>query len=109
MLVGGMLDARGYELDDPVVREGEERDVVAEFLAAREITRLRADDPDSVSPGDVGAAVNGYRAVYESLIAQAEQLGEPNVVTLLQQNLQVEQHTLEEVKKAQREVLTAVA
>ena len=48
-------------------------------------------------------------AVYESLIAQAEQLGEPNVVTLLQQNLEVEQHTLEEVKKAQREVLTAVA
>jgi len=48
-------------------------------------------------------------AVYESLIAQAEQLGQPDVVTLLQQNLEMEQHTLEEVKKAQREVLTSVA
>ena len=48
-------------------------------------------------------------AVYESLIAQAEQLGQPDVVTLLQQNLEMEQHTLEEVKKAQRQVLTAVA
>ena len=32
-------------------------------------------------------------AVYESLIAQAEQLGEPDVVKLLQQNLEVEQHS----------------
>jgi len=48
-------------------------------------------------------------AVYESLIAQAEQLGQPDVVTLLQQNLEMEQHTLEEVKKAQRGVLTLVA
>ena len=48
-------------------------------------------------------------AVYESLIAQAEQLGEPNVVALLQQNLEMEQHTLEEVKKAQLQVLAVVA
>jgi ferritin-like metal-binding protein YciE len=48
-------------------------------------------------------------AVYESLITQAEQLGQPDVVTLLQQNLEMEQHTLEEVKKAQREALTSVA
>jgi len=48
-------------------------------------------------------------AVYESLIAQAEQLGAPDVVALLQQNLEMEQHTLEEVKKAQRQILTAVA
>ena len=70
MLVGRMLDARGFELDDPVVREGEERDIVAEFLAAREITRLRTDDPDAVSAGDIAAALNGYRAVYESLIEE---------------------------------------
>ena len=48
-------------------------------------------------------------AVYESLITQAEQLGAPEVVSLLQQNLEVEQHTLDEVKKAQRELLTAVS
>jgi hypothetical protein len=71
-LVGQMLEASGYEIDDPVVREGDERDVVANFLAAREMTRLRADDPAAVSPGDVAAAVNGYREVYEALIAEYE-------------------------------------
>jgi hypothetical protein len=67
-LVGRMLNERGYAVDDPVVREGDDRDVIADFLAAREITRLLADDPDAVSPGDVAAAVNGYRSVYEYLL-----------------------------------------
>jgi hypothetical protein len=71
-LVAQMLEASGYEIDDPVASEGEERDVVVDFLAAREITRLRTDDPDAVSPGDIAAAVNGYREVFESLIADYE-------------------------------------
>jgi hypothetical protein len=69
-LVQRMLDERGYAIDDPVVREGDEREVVAEFLAAREIARLVDEGSDGVSPGDVGAAVNGYRSVYEYLIAE---------------------------------------
>lgn len=69
-LVGEMLQERGYDVDDPVVREGADRDVVAEFLAARETTQLLATDPDTVSPGDVGAAVNGYRSVYEYVIEE---------------------------------------
>jgi ferritin-like metal-binding protein YciE len=48
-------------------------------------------------------------AVYESLIAQAEELGQPDAVRLLQQNLEIEQHTLAEVKKQQRQVATATA
>ena len=48
-------------------------------------------------------------AVYESLIAQAEELGQPDALRLLQQNLEIEQHTLEEVKKQQRQVATATA
>ena len=48
-------------------------------------------------------------AVYESLIAQAEELGQPDAVRLLQQNLEIEQHTLEEVKQQQRQVATATA
>lgn len=69
-LVEQMLEERGYAIDDPVVREGDDREVVAEFLAARETTQLLKDDPDSVSPGDVGAAINGYRSVYEYVIAE---------------------------------------
>ena len=71
-LVAQMLEASGYDIDDPVASEGEERDVVADFLAAREIMRLRTDDPDAVSAGDIAAAVNGYREVFESLIADYE-------------------------------------
>jgi ferritin-like metal-binding protein YciE len=48
-------------------------------------------------------------AVYESLITQAEEFGQPDVVTLLQQNLEIEQHTLDEVKQRQREVVHAAA
>jgi ferritin-like metal-binding protein YciE len=48
-------------------------------------------------------------AVYESLITQAEELGQPDVVRLLQQNLEIEQHTLDEVKQQQRQVAHAAA
>ena len=69
-LVERMLLERGYAVDDPVARDGDDREIVAEFLAAREITRLvEAASPD-VSPGDVAAAVNGYRAIFEYLIAE---------------------------------------
>jgi hypothetical protein len=70
-LVNQMLDERGYAIEDPVVSEGDDRDVVADFLAAREITRLLASDPDAVSPGDVALAVNNYREVYEYLLEPA--------------------------------------
>jgi ferritin-like metal-binding protein YciE len=49
-------------------------------------------------------------AVYEALIAQAEQFGQSEIVQLLQQNLEIEQHTLDEVKRAQqRELAGATA
>jgi ferritin-like metal-binding protein YciE len=54
-----------------------------------------------------GAAATEHHeiAVYETLITHAEELGEPNVVQLLEQNLEQEKHTLEEVTKAQRQVV----
>jgi hypothetical protein len=67
-LVARMLEEGGYELTDPVVREGEEREVVAEYLAAHEIVTAVERDADDVSPGDVAAAVNGYRAVFDHLV-----------------------------------------
>ena len=69
-LVAQMLEERGYAVDDPVAREGDDREIVSEFLAARDITRLLNDDPDAVSPGDLAAAVNGYRTVYEYVIEE---------------------------------------
>ena len=42
--------------------------------------------------------------VYENLIINARAMGRDDVVALLQQNLEQEQHTLDEVKKAQEQV-----
>lgn len=67
-LVGRMLEGSGYDLTDPVVREGDEREIVAEYLAAQEIVEATERDAGDLSPGDVAAAVNGYRAVYEHLV-----------------------------------------
>src|SRR5436189_2866174 len=67
-LVSRMLEESGYDLTDPVAREGEEREVVAEYLAAQEIVRAVERDSGELSPGDIAAAVNGYRAVFEHLV-----------------------------------------
>jgi hypothetical protein len=67
-LVARMLEESGYDLTDPVVREGDEREVVAEYLAAHEMAQAVERDSDDLSPGDVAAAVNGYRAVFDHLV-----------------------------------------
>jgi hypothetical protein len=67
-LLGRMLEETGYDVADPVVRAGDEREIVAEFLAAREITTLSERGNEEVGPGDVAAAINGYRAVYDYLV-----------------------------------------
>jgi hypothetical protein len=67
-LVRRMLDERGYATGDEVVREGDDPEVLATYLAAREVTlRAERDDPD-LSPGDVADAVANYRNLYEYLL-----------------------------------------
>jgi ferritin-like metal-binding protein YciE len=48
-------------------------------------------------------------AVYEGLITHAGALGHDDVVTLLEENLEQEQHTLEEVKRATERLAGEVA
>jgi hypothetical protein len=69
MLVHRMLLEAGYDVDDPVSRVGDEREVVSDFLAARDIKLAVDRGSDEISPGDVGAAINNYREVYEYLLA----------------------------------------
>ena len=67
-LVRRMLVARGYELDEPVTVEGDDRDVVADYLAARETANLaEAGDAD---PGDIANAINDLREVYDFVLAE---------------------------------------
>jgi hypothetical protein len=69
-LVARMLEETGFDLGDPVAREGEEREIVSEFLAAREITEATERGSEAISPGDVAAAINGYRAVFDYLVIE---------------------------------------
>ena len=66
-LVLEMLVEAGYDLKDPVARAGEEREVVAEYLAAREIADRVREGLD-VDPGDVAAAINGLWALRDYMI-----------------------------------------
>jgi hypothetical protein len=61
-LVEELLAEAGYDLADPVARAGEEREVVTEYLAAREIADL-VDAGQDVDPGDVASAINGLTAI----------------------------------------------
>jgi hypothetical protein len=66
-LIAQMLAARGYAIDDPVVREGDDRDVVADLFAAREITRA-VEQGKELDPEDIETAIENYRELYEFLI-----------------------------------------
>jgi len=70
-LVERMLSERGYDLANPVVREGEDREVVAEYLAAREVSD-RVEGGEDVDPGDVAAAINGLRAIFDFVVTEFE-------------------------------------
>ena len=67
-LVEEMLEAKGFAINDPVASEGDDRDVLTEFLAARETTRRVEANEDDIDPGDIAAAVNGYRSIFDYLI-----------------------------------------
>ena len=70
-LVQRMLDERGYDLDDPVASEGDEREVVAQYRAAREVAD-RVERAEDVDPGDVADAIQGLRSIYDFVVAEFE-------------------------------------
>ena len=68
-LMEQMLDARGYALDDPVAREGDDREIVSEFLAAREITQA-VDQGKDVAAEDIQEALENYRSLHDYLLVE---------------------------------------
>jgi hypothetical protein len=68
-LVGRMLEANGYAVGDPVAREGEEREVVATYLSARE-TAERAE-LGTASRSEVQQATEDLRSVLDGFLGQA--------------------------------------
>jgi hypothetical protein len=67
-LVGRMLAARGLSREDEVAWEGVEPEIAAEYGEAHRVTRL-VEAGEVVDPGDLGAAVAGYRNLYAALLA----------------------------------------
>jgi ferritin-like metal-binding protein YciE len=59
---------------------------------------------DDVILGSAAETEHHEIAVYEELITFAETMGKQDVVALLRQNLEQEQHTLEEVRQATRTI-----
>ena len=60
----------------------------------------------------VGAATKNEHveiAMYEGLITKAEAMGEQDIVALLQENLEQEQHTLEEVTRVSQQLAQQAA
>jgi len=69
-LIERMLAEQGHVIEGTVDAELEaeaERDLIAEFLAAREAKRL-VEQGERVDPGDIAAAVNAYRSLYDELL-----------------------------------------
>jgi hypothetical protein len=67
-IVGGILKARGFALDDPVAVAGDEPEIVVTYLAARE-TAERAELGEA-SRGDVETAIDDLRLIFETLVAE---------------------------------------
>jgi hypothetical protein len=72
-LVARMLEERGYDPDDPVAREGDEREVAAEYQSSREVAD-RVDIAEDVDPGDVADAINGLRSIFDYVVVEREAL-----------------------------------
>jgi hypothetical protein len=68
-LILQMLDARGYAIEDPVVSEGDDRDIIADYQAANEIMQAVNDGKD-VEKEDIDRAIANYRELYEYLIEE---------------------------------------
>jgi ferritin-like metal-binding protein YciE len=66
----------------------------------------KADDQlvDNVLLGGAAETEHLEIALYEDLITQARAMGEQQVVSLLQENLEQEEHTLQEVKRASEQL-----
>jgi hypothetical protein len=61
-----MLEEVGLDPDTP--RQESEPEILAEFRAGREL-RAQAE-AEGGSPGDAGAAIESFRAVYETLLEE---------------------------------------
>ncbi len=68
-LIERMMRESGLPVEEESARESADPGLVAEFLEARRITSL-VNAGEAVDPGEIGAAITGYRNLYEFLFAE---------------------------------------
>jgi hypothetical protein len=62
-----MMVERGFRLKEPVTAEGDDPDIIRDFLAARETSALV--EAGKAEPEDVEIALENLREIYEYLVA----------------------------------------
>jgi hypothetical protein len=65
-LIEQMVRERGYDLSNPVVMEGEDPDIVRDYLAAKETAD--ASEAGGADPGDVAAALENLTEIRDYLV-----------------------------------------
>jgi hypothetical protein len=63
-----MLIERGYDLKNPVATEGEDPDLVLDFVAARDIAR--ASDQGEIEREDIETALEDLAEIHDYLVEQ---------------------------------------
>ena len=58
-----MLRDRSFDIDEPVTAEGDDADIIRNYLAARELAA--AAEQGSADPDDIEAALDNLREIYE--------------------------------------------
>jgi hypothetical protein len=66
-LIGRMMEARGFPLEERVGEELAEPETVRDFEEAHRV-RVQIDSGESFDPGDVAVAVEAYRSLYDYLL-----------------------------------------
>jgi ferritin-like metal-binding protein YciE len=77
--------------------------------AEQMITQTSSKLVDGVLVGGAAETEHHEIAVYEGLITKAEAMGEQDIVALLRENLEQEEHTLKEVQAADQELAQQLA
>ena len=67
-LIEQMLADRGFDLENPVVVEDESRDIVSDFLAAREISR--AAETTKIDAEDIQTALEDLAEIHDFLVEE---------------------------------------
>jgi ferritin-like metal-binding protein YciE len=90
---------------------GHESDAANGIAAEGEKLMEKVDDQliDAVLLGAAAKTEHVEIAMYEGLITKAQAMGEDDIVALLQENLEQEQHTLEEVRQASQKLSKELA